>query len=389
MKLKLVFNKYISCFIWFKGQAMNVKFLLIAILFMMQCSLFSKDLHPHVKLNGYSSFEFEYEISDKGDGDKNGSFDADSIDLVFNIYPVNRLRFAIDISYEHGTATEDNRGNVAMEYAFGEYTYNEYLKIRFGKMFSHFGIYNEIHTAKTSFLTFKEPKSTNKISKVGGGDFLFYPRWQVGLAVTGEFDLADKEFDYILQLSNGDQGDEGGQDTNPFESDNNTQKAFGGRFRYNILEDLRLGLSFYHDIVEEYDDDLDPKHENPTGQHTSVFSYGFQAEYQIRNLTFEFEYTGGFVDPSSGSSIDRYGVTLLGAYTFKDKYTPYVRLEYFDPNQDVSNDEATIFICGLNIEVLRWFNVKVEINRTWSEDGNLELNGKNTTQFNSSFVIGF
>jgi len=95
-----------------------------------------------VRINGYSSFEVERLLGDEGRGDPNGSFDADLIDLVLNVTPNDRVRVAADLTWEHGAATEDGRGNVAVEYAFAEFVARDWLRFRAGKMFTHFGIYN-------------------------------------------------------------------------------------------------------------------------------------------------------------------------------------------------------------------------------------------------------
>ena len=42
----------------------------------------SAQLSDRIRINGYSSFEFEKSISPDGRGDPNGSFDADLFDLV-------------------------------------------------------------------------------------------------------------------------------------------------------------------------------------------------------------------------------------------------------------------------------------------------------------------
>src|SRR5215208_2046366 len=104
-----------------------------------------------VRINGYTSVEFEKTLGEAGRGDHSGSFDADGFDLVLNFTPSHRLRVAADLTWEHGPATEDGRGNVAVEYAFPEYYASDLLKVRAGKMFTNFGIYNEIHTAKPAF----------------------------------------------------------------------------------------------------------------------------------------------------------------------------------------------------------------------------------------------
>ena len=165
-----------------------------------------------ITVNGYSSFEYEQKI-EGDDGDENYSFDADLFDLVFNIRPSEKVRVAADVTWEHGSASEDDRGNVALEYAFSEYTHSNELIFRAGKMFTAFGIYNEIHTAKPATVNFKEPLSTNKIHKIGG-QMNYFPRWGSGLAVLGNFD----SFDYIFQLTNGDM-EVADEEHNPYNKD--------------------------------------------------------------------------------------------------------------------------------------------------------------------------
>ncbi|MBK5256654.1 MAG: hypothetical protein JJE39_11520, partial [Vicinamibacteria bacterium] len=137
--------------------------------------VFAQELSDRIVINGYTNFEFSKQVSKEGGGDKNGSFDADQFDLVFNITVSERVRAALDLSWEHGTATEDGRGNQAMEYGFAEYAFSDWLKLRFGKMFTPFGVFNEIHTAKPAFLTVKEAASLNKNDRIVDGGFLFYP----------------------------------------------------------------------------------------------------------------------------------------------------------------------------------------------------------------------
>ncbi|MBN1782996.1 hypothetical protein JW948_17815 [bacterium] len=124
--------------------------------------LLAGKLNENIRINGYSGFEFEKMFGDEGKGDPNGSFDSDLFDLVFNVTTADYLRIAADITWEHGAATEDGRGNAAVEYVFCEYLVRDWLKFRAGKMFTPFGIYNEIHTAKPVILTVNEPLSTKK-----------------------------------------------------------------------------------------------------------------------------------------------------------------------------------------------------------------------------------
>ena len=118
----------------------------------------------------------------EGGGDPNGSFDADGFDLGLNFHVSDKVRAATDLTWEHGAATEDNRGNVAVEYAFVEYTVSDLVKVRFGKMFTPFGVYNQIHTAKPTFLSRQGAGATNKPERIVVNAARFFPRWGSGIA---------------------------------------------------------------------------------------------------------------------------------------------------------------------------------------------------------------
>lgn len=338
----------------------------------------SQQLSERVRINGYSSFEYENMISDDGEGDPNGSFDADLIDLVINIDLSNKLRFSTDLTWEHGSATEDGRGNVAVEYAFPEYTVKDWLKFRAGKMFVPFGIYNEIHTAKPAFLAVKEPLSTNKPDKFGA-DERFYPRWATGISVLGNFMIKSIEFEYHVQLSNGAQ-----ENTNPFEEDDNKEKAIASRLLVSPISNLKLGVSTYSDRVSELDGAGDD-----TGNRTKVFSVSTHAEYTVGNAGVELEFVSGKVAPSAGGDLKKSAIEAMVYYTFIERLTPYVRYEYLDPNKDVDEDQANMISFGLNTRIDKNFFLKAQYNSISSGDQNSEFTGVDYSEFQAAIVLGF
>ena len=330
------------------------------------------EINDKIKLNGYINLEYEKMLDDEGDGDPNGSFDMDLIDIVLNIQLTNRLRVATDLTWEHGAATEDERGNVAVEYAFIEYTFADAFALQAGKMFVPFGIYNEIHTAKPAFLTVKEPLSTNKNNKFGSV-LRFYPRWATGISFVGNPILGGMDADYNLQISNGES-----DEVNPFEEDDNSSKAVTGRFRIYPMENLQVGASVYYDAYENLDS-IDGK----------VLSYGAQLEWSVDNLGLQFEVVKGYNEPSGVSRIDRWAMTAMAAYTFLDKYTPYFRYEYLDPNEDMDNDSASLYIAGININFLNGLVWKAEFDYFDPDENNMDFSGKSYTEFKTSFTVGF
>ncbi|MBN2383830.1 hypothetical protein JXQ70_13225 [bacterium] len=361
-------------------KLVNVTIVIGIVLLMGIPASTSAQISEKIWINGYSSFEYEHQFGDEGKGDPNGSFDADLFDLVLNIVPVSQFRVAADISWEHGTATEDDYGNVALEYAFGELTLYDWLKFRAGKMFVHFGIYNEIHTAKPAFLTVKEPMSTNKNSKFGS-ELRFYPRWCAGLAVLGNGHISDMEYDYILQIANGDQ-----ENTNPYEEDDNEQKAFAGRFILSPLADLKLGLSFYTDCLTELDDEGED-----TDERTALRSYGIFGQWTTDTIGLELEYVTGSIDPSKGETVSRYAYTAMVFYKLYDRYTPYIRYEYLDPDDEISDDQATLFIYGLNVKMNSNLYVKCELDTIQAGDNNQYFGDEDNdyTEFKGSVAIQF
>ncbi|MCW8838777.1 MAG: hypothetical protein OQK11_08760, partial [Thiovulaceae bacterium] len=109
------------------------KFVLPFLLIMFS-SLYG-DWTDKVTINGYFNFEFEEQINGQKHSriDEYGSFDSDMLDIVLNVHPTDRLRLAVDFTWEHGSQTEEGKGNVGYEYAFAEYILSDKLRIRAGK----------------------------------------------------------------------------------------------------------------------------------------------------------------------------------------------------------------------------------------------------------------
>lgn len=322
-----------------------------------------------ITINGYTSFEFERQLESDGFGDTNGSFDADLFDIVLNVQVNDSLRVAADITWEHGSATEEDFGNVALEYAFAEYAFSNLFKLRAGKMFTPFGFFNEIHTAKPAYLSVKEAGSTNKPKNIIAGAPRFYPRWGVGLALQGNTMIDGHAVDYNLMISNGDQ-----DDTNPFEEDNNTGKAAAFRTRVSATDDLQLGYSLY------YDDGLS----------TNTMSHGLQFEYLYDDFRLLGEGVWGEIDSEYQQRFNHYGWFLQTSYHLDNGLTPYFRFEHYDPDTDISNDHGFDAVLGINFNYNNLI-FKLENNYYFGASestlGTLPGNGYN--EIKGAIVVGF
>jgi len=338
------------------------------------------------QVNGYGSLEFEKQLTDTshGKGDKNGSFDADAFVLVLNFAPSSRFRVASNLSWEHGPASEDQRGNTALEYAFVEFYVRDAFKIRAGKQLNPFGIYNEIHTAKPIFLSVKEPFSTNKIDKLGSSQ-RFYPRWGAGVEVLGSGQVSGRDWDYSVFINNGDQKvvAPGAQFQNPFELDDNPAKAVVARVRFHPLKAVTLGASLYRDRLQEFD----AKGAN-TGHSTRLLSYGGQATWDVSHGGLELEYTGGYTETSAGVRVTRSGLSAM-VWGNLGRVRPYLRYEGHDPDRRLADNQAAILLGGVNVRIEHGLFVKAELDRLTAGAANVRFKGQDYTELKTSVSYGF
>jgi hypothetical protein len=337
-------------------------------------------LSDRIRINGYSSFEWEYQVSnhDEGKGDKNGSFDADLFDIVLNVQATDRLRVAADLTWEHGPATEDGRGNVAAEYAFAEYTVSDALKLRAGKMFVPFGIYNEIHTAKPAFIPVDEPYATNKPDKLGAPGRSF-ARWGAGLEAVGSFGSKGLRGDYSLLVFNGES-----DAVNPFEEDDNGSKALAARLRLEPHSSLKLGVSGYRDVHTVYDDEGED-----TGETVAQTAVGASLEWSPREFEVELEWVRAEIPAGGTARVTSNAFAAVLSRRIGTHFTPYIEGQYLDPDDNTSNDAAGILIAGVNIRVDTGLFVKLEVDRYISQDANSRFEGVGFTQLAGAVAVGF
>ncbi len=329
-----------------------------------------------VTLNGYTSFEFEKQLDAEGEGlgDPNFSFDADLLDLVFNIQVDDRIRVATDITWEHGAATEDDRGNVALEYGFVEYAVNDLVKLRVGKMFSPFGIFNEIHTAKPAFLSVKEAAGTNKTERIVKDAFRFFPRWGTGIGLHGDGQIGDSYIDYDILIANGEQ-----DETNPFEEDNNKAKSVTARVGYDPSPKLHLGNSFYFDKLS-----------GPAYDY--IVSDGIEIEFDRKALRVTAEIVLGFRKPDADDVVRQLGWFVQPSYEISTGVTPYLRLDYVDSDLSSGSDHGIGVVLGLNLETSGGLIVKVEENYLRGADNSAGLGalpGHDYHEIKVAVVLGF
>lgn len=382
----------------------------IVLLFLLSSiSCLYADWTDKVTINGYFNFEYENKISGDEDVKKaseHASFDSDMIDIVLNVQATQNVRVAVDFTWEHGTQSESDKGNVGYEYAFAEYTFSDQFKIRTGKMFTPFGIYNEIHTAKPSFMIVKEPNSTNKMYYISDDNYeqiMLYPRWETGIALLGNYEIGDIPIDYIIQVANGDilYGSGG----NEYEKDDNDYKAVTGRIRASLTDNLEIGVSFHHDVMTNYisqetllyvakdtlgnDINVTSTEKIPDGTIT-VDSQGAQIIWHFTDeIRLEAEYMTGTLKVDGMPSFRRSGYSILPSYSISDKINLFFLYAKADPNHSVDNNSVVNYSPGINVEVAENAFFKLDFFTVKSESANSLYNGLGYTETRAAFAVGF
>jgi len=333
-----------------------------------------------VYLNGYFSFEYENQLTNEGNGDPNGSLDLDLIDLVFNFRPTAKTRISADFTWEHGTATEHDKGNAAVEYAFAEHSFSRKFKLRVGKFLIPFGIFNQIHTSKPAYLSVKEAASTNKTERIVTNAYRFFPRWGTGVGFVGDIDINKKlHMEYDFLITNGDGN--GKNNENEFEEDYNKSKALTARVKFYYMNNHEIGFSLYNDRSQASNVDYD------------LSSVGVHLISHIKNYKLMFEYVHGNKDPTNATAVDQVGYMVQLSYDYERLgLIPYARYESIDPNKDTDDDEGMLVIIGLNYQLDEAAIIKFELNSFMGKEnaqGLSTLPSQSYKEIKAAFIVGF
>lgn len=335
----------------------NDLFFLFALLlsFLSIPSPANADSLDRFKLNGY--MDLEYTKSNNDQGNESGSFDQRHFNLLMKAAINERLSVKGHIEFEHGASTQSNFGTVQVEWAFIEYVYDDFLKLRGGKLLTPYGFYNEIRDATPALIFINVPKSIYNAEQIGG--IAIMPKWNTGLNVLGEhFFSEDFSIDYNFYIGNG----ESLSTTNEAQFDDNTDKAFGGRIQVHPTFNSTIGFSAFHG-----DKAITAASDIP---HTA---YGVSGAFDMENFNVAGEY---FLSKLSGN--DAKGYYVQASYSFHDRFTPYLVYSYLDPDADVSNDQWESIAGGINVKLMEGLFFKMEYHKNQRGSNNSEVtNGRN------------
>jgi hypothetical protein len=298
---------------------------------------------------------------------------------------------------------------VALEYGFAEYTVADWLKIRAGKLFTPFGIYNEIHTAKPATLTVKEPFSTNRTDKWGTATRL-YPRWLVGVGLYGNGSCPAGDWDYALAVSNGEQfkyEKEFDINGNPYEEDDNVAKAITARVRLATVANIEVGVSGYLDTAQVFDPTADGGDGANFAGNMLQTAFGASLKWSLPApaVGVELEFvTGDFkptqrlknavaaiypADPLDTASTR--GWSAMAYWRATESLTPYVRYERLALDIDRVDDTTALILGGVNYQVGGGLVLKLEGDYTMAQRNTPIGDGAYLAYFEvkAAAVVGF
>lgn len=324
------------------------------------------------KIYGY--FDMEADISNKPGSKKYLSFDQHHFNII-SIYNIEKqFRLFAEVEYEHGPSLKDGEmyGKIYLAKSFLEYKKNDFFRLRIGKFLTPFGIYNEIHDAAPAYLYTVLPFSVYGAHTINSGykDRLF-SKFSTGLQVLGSFYYNRINVEYKLYVSNG-------RGSHPSENDNNANKAFGGRLNLITLNHtVHFGLSYY---AEKNGLDFDRRFK----------ILGADIEMDMGNIFWEAEAIFSQVEKldvnNNPMNEFHYGSCFYStlAYTFLDKYTPFIRYEHKD-HSIYGEHKEHIMTIGLNVSITPkiYFKSEVHLRNLYdSTDDNYE-------SFVSSIAVAF
>lgn len=352
---------------------MRINKLIIAwTLYLFNLSIFAQTSD----LRTYGYFDLEAEISNRNTEGKRGTFDQHHFNIVSVFTLDKNFRIYGEIEWEHGAVIEgggESTGKVVLEKSWVEYKRTDAFKIKLGKFLPPFGIYNLKHDATPTFLPVFLPSSLyGTHENTVGSKQRLYAKFGTGIQFLGSYFTRDWETNYYLYLING-------RGPRPHERDSNANKGFGGRLSVSPpMAGLTIGLSYYSEI-------------NGNAQDTRQSTLAFDASLERADFFLEAEF---FLPQLEEVDIDSIptgdfrqgnGYYVQGAYTFRDRFTPFVRYDFYDPDMDGKSDNEQDIVLGINYSVTSRVYLKSEVHQVSfqeSSDDNYEM-------FVAAIVVAF
>jgi hypothetical protein len=163
-----------------------VKLLVVGMLVALSPSVLAQESESDVKLHGFGTWFYSKTNNDNGylSGSKRGEYENAKFALNVTATPVDKLV----VNAQVGFIQEGDRQRVNLDYAFAEYRFSKYLRLRAGQVKQTFGIYSEYYDLGTNRPFISLPQS------IYGG--FYVGRAYKGVGISGSVDLGSWGVDY-------------------------------------------------------------------------------------------------------------------------------------------------------------------------------------------------
>ncbi|PCJ18249.1 MAG: hypothetical protein COB02_11725 [Candidatus Cloacimonadota bacterium] len=289
---------------------------------------------------GYVDMEFH---NRKG---SNSKFDQHRFIFDISADLGEKVKFVSELEFEHAAST----GDIGMEQAYIDYSFNEKAGFRVGQILIPMGRLNYLHDAPLLQLT-ERPKLLKEIVPSTWYDS--------GAGFFGEFGSEENPISYEVYLMNGMSDSKFNLDSGTgfrslrrkgkSKTENNNSKALTGRLGFTLSENTQLGLSYYSANVGAYNA------AKVLSGDRDMTMYGIDIERPINNkLDFQGEYIWGDVDLNIATGFNSYDFSgwyaqLNYILDKNEKYRAILRLGAEDTAKGLDNKgdiEETVF--GIN-----------------------------------------
>ena len=330
------------------------------------------------ELNGFADVSFTASVDapegSLGEESKNGNFAFGTLDLYL-AQSLEDIDILVELVVEEGAILDLERLTIG-------YTFEDSLKVRFGRFHTPIGVWNTAYHHGTQLQpTIARPEFLN-FEDDGG----ILPVHTIGLYLSGRVKPGFGSIEYGAMYGNGPAvtGEDGNTILTPNNiGDNNTNKAVAAHASIapEAVKGLKIGVSGYlsnvqtdenamidSDIDSDIDDPIDPVDVDQTiigaAISYSIADVGLMGEY------FSIANKDNIADDSFTSS----AYYALLTYSIKDKWIPYVMYENMTADDEdpyfltLGTSDITRVSGGLRYNINYRSSIKGEIRSNDQED---------------------
>lgn len=263
--------------------------------------------------------------------DNKGTWNYNSLSLVFTAKIDDKSKIWAQL---HGTSE-----SVRLDWAYVDYQLTTNLSGRAGQIKQPLGLYNEIRDIKFLQLSTLEPMLYQEAAEIVGESFR-------GVSAIYDHQIGDANLSWDVYF---------GQPTETKVNETDHAKGkftrlIGGRVTYKTsVEGLRFMTSAYKTKIENAVSPLD------NGSKKTVV---LSADYTANNFDIKAEYGKLWFLNEEGKTY-----YVQAGYSFAEKWTPFVRYDYFTNNVAEKNDPAHFQkakVLGLDYKINDALRVRVE-----------------------------